>query len=167
MSGYKCPLCRHIFVDGFFLRETRDIRFNHLTMKHPRFGIVNGESVHCPVMGCCFICPSLEAFEFHCERRHYDSGTYRCKYCPAEAIPFMSQIGLVRHECCGHGINRFEKQESGRADSKRNRSASADMRWIIGEANIYPQDEGTTRIKKMKYNYGGNACASKKGKRKR
>lgn len=153
MSGYKCPLCRYLFTDGPLLKETRGIRLSHFTTKHRIFGIVNGESVHCPVMGCHFICPSLETFEFHCEKRHYDgSGPYRCKDCPSEAIPFLSEIGLVRHEYYGHGRNRYEEREALKKKMcKRVRSASIDMRWIIGELNVYSIENGKESIKKMKY----------------
>ena len=155
MSGYKCPLCRHLFTNGPVLKETRGIRLSHLTTNHLGFGIVNGKSVHCPIMGCHFICPSFEAFELHCEKRHYDGGgSYRCKDCPAKAIPFLSQISLVRHEYYGHGKNRYKENETlmkKKKMCKRIRSGSVDMRWIIGESNVYSIENGKGSIKKMKY----------------
>ena len=147
MSGYKCPLCRYMFDDGPLLKETRDIQLIHFQTHHPNFGIVNGDYIHCPIMGCGFICPSLVIFNEHCNKRHYDeNGPARCSKCPKGNIPFVSQMGLIRHEYYGHNHDRYTSC----VREKRGRTPNINIKWIIGKA-INGNNTTQEMVKKMKY----------------
>lgn len=149
MSGYHCPLCRHLFVNGPIVNEDENTRFNHFSTKHQNLGIVQETALHCPIMGCQFICSSLENFEFHCEKRHYCSGTYKCKDCPKSTIPFISEIDLVRHELCVHSQNRSKKRIDVNGQC---RQKIADINWFVGGYGVNSLGEGKTSVKRLKYN---------------
>lgn len=139
-----------MFADGPRVKETRQIRSYHYESVHPRSGIQNGPEMHCPLMNCGFICPTLEAFEDHCERRHFHGGgTQRCDDCCAAATPFSSKIKLVKHRYLCHGEDRFKKRE--REMGTNTVGASNGMVWIISQSDTYGDKEMRRPVKKMKY----------------
>jgi len=130
MSGYECPICRPCFKDRPRIKWKPQVRLLHLQNEHNDIGMCTDGKIHCPISGCGFICDDLDDFELHCAWRHYDSGAFKCNFCPPKALPFTSEIDLVRHEHIAHSHNRFKNAPSRKSlYGKRQRDAEADLQW--------------------------------------
>jgi len=124
MSGHACPLCRHLYPEGANVKPSDKFLRIHIEQEHGQLGMLQGRSVHCPVIGCGMMFSSMSTFTLHCEQRHYNSdGPYRCEECPQHALPFNGREQLSRHLMIEHQKMlpcRMDFKKNGKSDDNNN-----------------------------------------------